>query len=654
MPQKPEDRPLSINPRDSRLSGRGGLDGQRDSPNGRAMERNIPGSGPPHRNNVQADERLSRPGYEGGYSNAAARDLRPLLSDDRDGRLSSNRSAPDLNLGRRDFSSGQHPRDHEMPPPRSTIPQHPDRAAMIHGHHEPDRSQPLRYLNDRPNQPNLEGYSHGTSQIRAEERGPMYERNRTIVDSRPPYDDRPSYGRYEDSHAPSAPRNDRPPLGHPNGSSERFKDNVRPPLSARTSSGSDHGRLRTEPPTNRQSESYGRLNAGSDVPSGPRLSNGGVQGPARSARNPSVSGPPQNQQPTASHQRPPSPPTSRAAATTPSIRSSPRQQSALAPNHSAPSTPISQSHETAGIHPDRLKAMQGAGPPSQGAGRQPPSPVGSVPAGPPRGPHSQLPNPATQQPIGRGPPTGPADRSRGDKRFTGLQSVLQQSDQNGADRSNQGTSIRGRGGRPSNLPSPSTSGPPTPNTLRPDPFLARDDLFSGRPNGAAGPPINEEDGGYGRGARRGPPELERRNGRHRSRSPGKERMNEGRMREEDRAPPPLRDNPRDRFRNDGPPMNIRGGAAGQELRGPPPPDMERDFRGAPPSRRAERDDIVLPRGNIHRDSQDWGGDRRGGPPSRRGEERDSRDGGGSMRKRGRPGDDGFGERTMMDSKRPRR
>ena len=654
MPQRGEDRPLPMYPRDSRFQGRGGLDGQRDAPNGRGVERDAPGSGPPFHHNGQTEERLSRPGYEDGYGNAISRDIRSLPLNDRDSRLSNRRPMPDSDLGRRDFGSGQRARDHEMPPPRSTIPQHPDRAALIHGHPEPDRNQPLRYSNDRPSQSNSEGYPQGNLQNRSEERGPLYDRNRTVQDTRPPYDDRSSQGRYEDSHASSVPRNDRPPFGHPNSSNERFREGMRPSLATRTSSGSEHGRLRADSLNNRQSESsYGRLN---DVPSGPRLSNGSIQGPTRGARNPSALGPPQNQQPTATNQRPPSPPASRAAPNTPSIRSSPRQQNAPALTNSGPSTPVSQGPETAGIHPDRLRAMQGVGPanvstgpPVQGASRQPPSPVGSVPVGPPRGPHGQLQNPGAQAPLGRGPPTGPADRGRSDKRFTSLQSVLQQSDQNGADRSNQGTSIRGRGGRPSNLPSPSTSGPPTPGTLRPDSFATRDDLFVGRANGAAGPPVNEEDGRYERGARRGPPELERRTGRHRSRSAGKDRPMDGRMQDEDRGAAPPRDNARDRFRHEGPAMNIRGGA-GQDLRGPPPDVMERDFRGGA-ARRGERDDLG-PRESMHRESQDWSGERRGGP-GRRGEERDSRDGG-SMRKRGRPGDDGFGERVMMDSKRPRR
>ena len=646
MPLRPEERPTQTHPRDLRFPVRGGLDGQRDLI-GRGPERNA--SGPPLRSSVQVDERLGRSGHDDGYSRAMPRDMRSMPSDDRGGRLPPSRPLPESDHGRRDLNSGQHGREPGMPPPRSTIPQHPDRAALIHGHPESNRDQHPRYP-ERSSQAGLERHSRGPSPTRSEERNSMYERNRPLPDSRHSYDDRQSQGRYEDSHAPTGPRNDRLPMGPPNSSTDRTRDGVKPPPSAMPPIDPNHGRLRQEPSVSRQSESYGRLNAGSDVPSGPRLANGNSQGPPRASRTPSASQPPaQSQQPTPGTQRPASPPApSRAAPSGPALRNSPRIQPPTAQSNSAPSTPISQGPEIASIHPDRLKAIQGTGPinvntglPNQDAIRQPPSPA-APPTGPPRGPQSQMPNAAIQPPVGRGPPTGPADKNRSDKRFTSFQSVLQH-DLNGPDKSNQGTSIRGRGARPSNVPSPSTSGPPTPSALRPDPFPARDDLFAGRPNGQGGPPMNEEDARYGRGGRRGPPEPERRSGRHRSRSPGKERPADVRMREGDRPPP--REDPRDRFRNDVPPMNIRGNL-GPDLRGPPP-EMERDMRGGL-ARRGGRDDMA-PREPDRRNGQDWNGDRRGGP-GRRGDERD---GGGSLRKRGRPGDDGFGDRAM-DSKRPRR
>ena len=649
---RPEDRLTQTHPRDSRMPSRGVQDGQRDLPGGRGLERNAPG--PPLRNSVQADERSGRPGHDDAYSRALPRDARALPSDDRSGRLPPSRPIPDLDHGRRDFNSGQHGRESGMLPPRSTIPQHPDRAALIHGAPESSRDQHPRYP-ERPSLAAHERHSRGPSPTRPEERSSMYERNRPLQDSRHPYDDRLSHGRYEDSHAPTGPRNDRPPMGPPNVSTDHGRDTVRPSPSTGPPIDSNHGRLRQEPPMNRQSESYGRLNSGSDVPLGPRLANGNAQGPPRGVRNPSASQSSlPSQQPTQAIQRPASPPQSRATPSGPALRNSSRNRPPTTQSSSTPSTPISQGPEVAGIHPDRLKAIQGVGPaqintgpPSQSAARQPPSPVASLPVGPPRGPQSQLPNPVLPPPLNRGPPTGPADRSRSDKRFTSLQSVLQQSDQNGPDRSNsQGTSIRGRGARPSNVPSPSTSGPPTPSALRPEIFPNRDDLFAGRSNGQIGPPSNEEAARYGRGGRHGPPELERRSGRHRSRSPGKDRPADGRMRDGDRPPP--REDPRDRFRTEAPPMNIRGNA-GPELRGPLP-DMEHDLRGGP-LRRGGRDDMP-PREADRRDIQEWNGDRRGGP-GRRGDERDSRDGSGSMRKRGRPGDEGFGDRNM-DSKRPRR
>ena len=639
-----EDRPPLPAPRDSRFSSRSGMDGPRDLPSGRGSERSMAPRG-----GQQMDDRLGRPGFGDGYARPLPRDARPLPPDDRLARLPNGRPLPDHELARRDFSSGAHNRGAGMAPPESTIPQHPDRAALIHGHPTHDRDQRGRFPPDYSTHANSDRRSRGPSPVRTDGRASVYDDRRPPADGRRLYDDRQGAARYDESHAPTGPRSDRPPGAAQN---ERFRESMRPPVSTAPTLDSSHGRLRPEPSSNRQSESYGRLNASNDVPSGPRLQNGSIQAPPRTGRNSSAQQFPSNsQQPSPGSQNPASPPPARQAPSGPAARSSPRNQPPPPiQSSSAPPTSSPQSPETAGIHPDRLKAIQGMvskpnnAPPNRGGLRQPPTPISGPPVAPPRGPNSQMQSPAGSPPVGRGPPTGPADRSRGDKRFTNLQNVLQQSNGvNGPERSNQGTSIRGRGARANNMHSPSTSGPPTPGAPRPDPFPPRDDLFAGRPGGVVAAPPADDEGRYGRSGRRGPPfedsrESERLSGRHRSRSAGKDRVFEMRVREDER--PGLREDPRDRFRNEAV-MNIRGNA-GPDVRGAAPLS-DRESRGGPPSRRGGRDE-PLSRELDRRDSQDYG---------RRGDERERRDGSGSMRKRIRGGEDGFGERSM-DSKRARR
>ena len=167
----------------------------------------------------------------------------------------------------------------------------------------------------------------------------------------------------------------------------------------------------------------------------------------------------------------------------------------------------------AGIHPDRLKAIESTHqpsrpqvatrPPSQSNDiRLPSAPPAPLPAPLPRGPRSSV--EASSAPSGpsqatRGPPTGPSfnnENTRGDKRFAGIQNMLQQSNSSGTgDRSNQGTSIRGTSNRKSNttMPSPSTSGPPPPSFPRQEAPQGRGDAFAGR--GDVPPLQHREDNG---------------------------------------------------------------------------------------------------------------------------------------------------------------
>ena len=420
----------------------------------------------------------------------------------------------------------------------------------------------------------------------------------------------------------------------------------------------NHGRLSHESNfSSRQAESqYGRLNPESDIPSGPRLSN--ANQPPRGGRN--VSAP----QPQLNQQQPPVPPQRQASGVASQDRpapSGPRKLSTFpqgAAISSGPSTPVA---ETAGIHPDRLKAIQGTNPDvtesslqtrdDQGRGPRPP-PV-SMASGPPRGPTNQLSSPTGPSAANRGPPTGPAssnDRSNRDKRFAGIQGVLQQgATPNTLERSGQGASIRGRGGRANNVnvPSPSTSGPPTPGIPRQD-QLPSQDLFPGRPSGPIAPQPNDEDVAYGRGRRGGPREVpreaERRSGRHRSRSPGKDRAGGGppRTRDEDQL---QREGLRERTRGpDGvPPRELRSGAI--------PPEMH--VRAGGGADRGSHD--RAPPRDTRRSGREDGQYREREAPERR-DERDRRDVGGSGRKRGRGGEEGSGpvERSFSDSKRARR
>lgn len=594
------------------------------------------------------------------------REPRPTPRDDRIERSQRDRPFPEPqhHLSRNDPQN----QSVAMAPPRSNIPQHPDRAALIHGSqdqnmslnskHADRRSDNSRYEN-YPNSERIERNSRGASPARLEDRRHPRQDNRR--DDRPPTDGRrvqeslSHASRYEESHLPTGPRTDRPTASGPPGQNDRFRDSVNVSSAA---ADSNHGRLNQDQGHHsRQEESqYGRLNSGPDIPSGPRLPNGNHH-PSTLRGNRNVSAPqPQTgyQQPqTISHNLPPQlqiP--EKQAPTGPSTRSAHRTSAAFsrAEPTTTPPAPANESPDTAGVHPDRLKAIQGQIVPiaittqSQGNMNRPtqqlppaiavPTPVG------PRGPNSQLPSPAVPSPTNRGPPTGPsfgADRNRGDKRFASLQNVLQQANgPNGQERSGQGASIRGRGGRANNVnASPSTSGPPTPSIPRPDPYGARADLFAGRSSGPATPQHNEEEEiGYGRGGRRignreMPRDGDRRSERHRA--------NRSHSREKSSRPPlPLRDDEMPQRRED-----LRDRPRG----GPPEREMRRPVRDDPNrDRRLELDRREIP---------EWATDIRSGGSGR--DERERREsGGGSGRKRGRAGEEGPGERGYVENKRPRR
>ena len=681
MPERPNDQGSRDHGRDPRFPERGRMDRSGDALRDRVPERHASGPYPrgyersTDRPNVGDRGRVDpgwrgekdlpgRPGFDDGYGMLHTRDPRPLSRDVHE-RPHRDRQYPEEHLSARvPDTQGQATKDAAMAPPRSTIPHHPDRVALIQGNQDFVRTPSNSHHSDRRPE-RFEKYhstergSRGSSPSRMDDR--RQTRQDTHRDGRLPLDGRrgadelahshPS--RYDESHLPTGPRTDRP---NGVGQNDRFRDSNKNVSAVLPAIDRNHGRLNQESShSSRQSEHYGRLNPGPDVSSGSRMSNGN---PAASIRGASrnVSAPLPH---VASHNSASSmgvsekqAPTGPASNRGPSRNSAPFSRSDYV-QPSAPPTPVSEAPDTAGIHPDRLKAIQGPGitpttssSHDQNTGRPPrpnlPPVAVQVPTGP-RGSNSQLPSPMAPSPASRGPPTGPAfanERGRGDKRFADLQNMLQQaSTPNGPERSSQGASIRGRGGRANNVvPSPSPSGPPTPSLARLDLFpLTRADLLAGRSSGPPTPQHVEDDGAYGRGSRRDSAhdnvrEGERRSERHRgNRLDSRDKPVGLPMPAPEEERPPRRENLRDR------PF---GGEAPNER------DMRRAVRDDELRERRTEPDQRVPEG--------WAAsERRGGPPDRR-DERERRDGGSMGRKRGRGGEEVLAERSYGDGKLPRR
>ena len=706
MPSRSEGRGLHDNPRESRFPERGGADRPRDIIRDRVPERSASGSY--SQNHERVNERAplndrdrmdlrhgnekvppNRITIDDRYNGSHVRDTRQLPRDDRADRPLNDRLFTEQQQNRRDAETPtQGLRDVAMPPPRSNIPQHPDRAALIQGNQNAGRGSATSNPPDRRSESSrTETYSHSGRSSRApspkrdEDRRALRDDNREerqSVDGRRAVDEpsRLAQPRYEETQAPTGPRTGRPPGALPTNPNDRFRDSMKastlPPAMD-----SSHGRLSHDSTHNsRQPESqYGRLNSSTDIPSGPRLANGSHPPSSRGGRNVSAPQPHLNtQQPSVASQgsTPAAPSQDRQTPSGPSMRGSPRKPPPFAQvssTLSAPPTPVAQSPETAGIHPDRLKAIQGSdaiiteSAPANRGTRQAPPPMPIPTPGPPRGPNNHLPSPSTHSPTNRGPPTGPSfpnDRNR-DKRFAGLQNMLQQAGSPAVpERSGQGASIRGRGGRANNvnMPSPIVPGPPPSTLPRQEGPTPRGDLFAGRPNGLSNPQQTDVDIAYERGGRRGGlrDDGDRRSGRHRSRSP-RDRGPAAPIRSREEETMFGRDGTGDRSRtNDAHPerdlrggsgqteKNIRGGA-GIERADSRADDAPRD------SRRSGREEGQYRDRRIEHEHRD-GGDRRDGRDGRDG--RDRRDVGGSGRKRGRGGDESQGDRGFMENKRPRR
>ena len=649
----------------------------------------------------------SRSGIDDRHGAPYEREFRFWGRDDKAERPLGDKSYNEPHKNRKDADPpNQQLRDLPMPPPRSGVPQHPinpARAALIQSGQPAERGTAGTFHSDRGPEAvrhdthlHPERTSSGPSSERVDEPRPArYDSrrdDRQPVEGRRQVDEpfRPNHARYED-HAPTGPRTGRPmgngpAIMNPN---DRFRESMKP-SSIAPPIDLNHGRLSHESSfPSRQTESqYGRLTSDNDIPSGPRMANGNYPPPTRGGRNFTAPQPQINTQLPSLSQGPETPVHDKHVPSGPSMRDSPRRPPSFAQNTgttSAPPTPAAQSPDTAGIHPDRLKALQGSGAvsnenPVQNVGGQRPGPPPLSMT--PRGPHSsQLPSPVGPPGNNRGPPTGPAmtnDKSGRDKRaFAGIQNIIQQaSGPAPQERSGQGASIRGRGGRANvSGPSPVASAPPTPGLPRQDQLPPRDDLFATRSNGFGNPQQQqlEEDTAYGRGSSRRADHEDgsrnngdRRSTRHRSHSPWQERPGgiPPRIRE-DQFPQNRDMPPRDRPRaNEGPPptgRDIRGG-------GPPGP-MEANIRGirggGPPDRGGDTRDRGPPR-DLRRSARDLGQyrDHRGGGESDqhgdgidRRDERERRDGGGGSmgRKRGRGGEEAPPmERGFVDNKRLRR
>ncbi|QGA14539.1 hypothetical protein EYB26_002194 [Talaromyces marneffei] len=263
-----------------------------------------------------------------------------------------------------------------------------------------------------------------------------------------------------------------------------------------------HGRGPQDSRTARQPE------PANEIPLGPR-------GRQSRGRNVSMPQPP-----------PPGTPNNRPSERLPPTGPSGRSNGRASDSSAAPSpAPGTEKGDTGGVHPDRLKNLQVSTESSPANNR-------SQPPVPPSGPRSSLGH-IGGSPVIRTPPSGPGnDRNRGDKRFSGITNMLQQS--GGAqERGGQGTSIRGRGRQAQE------SGPSSPQVGGPDvaPGQERTELFPTAPEGDTRP--------SGRG-RRGEPSQET---NRESKRTEKHDTDRGRRDEDEATKGGRRDERRDRGRD---------------------------------------------------------------------------------------------------------
>ncbi|OOF92138.1 hypothetical protein ASPCADRAFT_56041 [Aspergillus carbonarius ITEM 5010] len=343
---------------------------------------------------------------------------------------------------------------------RTGPPTHPDRAGMIDDHPEGYRRGDIG-RQEREDRRTLAPRALSPPRIE-----PLGRPERFSAEDRRSGNFPHSHPRNEDM--PTGPRSER--FGRPSMDGADSRDPV-------TGIDMNHGRLRQpEPP--------------SDVPSGPRGRNIVGRGGRNAAGLPHPQASPANGPMAASERQPPTGPGRQG------LRNAPDQSPAT-----GPPSPGAEKLDTSGIHPDRLKVLQqqpqenaySGSPRSQHA----PSPAAIVP---PSGPRSGLGPPAGPSSMPRGPPSGPGfggERGRGDKRFAGINNMLQQS--GGPPDRGPGPAIRGRGANRQaaamNAPSPQSARSQTPVAQEDGGRAAssaqgRPDLMASRSSGAA---YNEDD-----------------------------------------------------------------------------------------------------------------------------------------------------------------
>ncbi|KAF2142994.1 uncharacterized protein K452DRAFT_226106 [Aplosporella prunicola CBS 121167] len=362
-----------------------------------------------------------------------------------------------------------------MPPPTTGPYQHAERSSRPPLAVNPERAALIEGDMRRPNSENFR-----TERDNRRDRGSRPHSPRR--EERP--SDFPPRGDYRDERGPP----ERPPLNYPpsgSGRDRRDDPNSIPPTGPRSdrpgrndyASGPSGGRGRelfepgplrappTDPnhgrlnqdflPSRPQDPGYGRLNGPGDVPSGPRGRGASRQGGRGFLSGPGDSG-----------QRgsvPQSPLSDRGAPTGPNAeRREYREPQSF--DYGPQSSANDQGPDTSTVHPSRLSHISGS--------RDMPAPstaASSFP--PPSGPRGsrQSGGGATAPSPGRNPPTGPASsdrRQEPDKRFAGIQNMLQQGGSPSPyERSGErGASIRGRAARggPSSTASPAASAPGTP------------------------------------------------------------------------------------------------------------------------------------------------------------------------------------------------
>ncbi|KAF2434787.1 hypothetical protein EJ08DRAFT_693286 [Tothia fuscella] len=486
----------------------------------------------------------------------------------------------------------------------------------------------------------------------------------------------------------------------------RGRELIAPQPPARQPTDSNHGRLSSGFDARTQDPNYGRLNAASDVPSGPRgrgnnipgnVNQGGNMGNhiGRGGRNftaPQPHGGSRGMEPSSPAHVPQSPNQDRAPPLGPASQRDNRDRRSNAGTEQVQAPPTvphgPAADQASGIHPSRLNqipALQ-VNVPTGPANHGPPSASPFTPSGPRGSGHRQSPSVNNMQlpsPGGRNPPSGPSSAGPGkrDARFDGLKNTLMEA-QMGNDR---GTSIRGRGSRLSLQnapPSPVTADPlPPPNRQdvppsRSDPSK-RPDLMTDRPhNSESGnsDPINDERSDSRGGARRREGSDRRRSHRSKSRSPHRQAIeNSSRQREDLMAPSRVSGAPEERRDRERRPEGAtgsdrddrshrRGRGSGRESGGRDDRDKERD-----------RQEGGHPRGGGGGGGPREGGrheeqpPRRGPPPMEGANQqpiydsrnpppppplpRDHRRESGRERKRGRGNE---GELGGMENKRPRR